>query len=368
MIEVKTIDKAQLQSMGVEFECGYDRLDGSTYDEIASIVNDFRIDGDGSVSVKDRYNTSAELKFWSTDIANLTEAIDILITKANAKQNYTCSNHRHIRFTHANKILNEHLKLKKSLLQFRNSYLETFNEIKYIARLNNYYCRNSIEWSDSEIAYEFALKVFGSRAYCRYHDKRYEKLEFTKQYYERERYYFINFCAYRRHKTTEFRVYPHVESADEFHRQSEHLYKFINSFKPVYRTYRICDGFLNVYIARINRKFLCIEIAKNEYAKRLLSLSGFANHLCDYNSLVCFEYADRSKKAYRLSEVDSTEQSIIENNKLNYVVFRILRGYWKIPIEAIGNMAVKDFVDLFVSEFENFKNTLRSKFKIELGD
>ena len=364
MVEISVIDKAEMESMGIEFECGYSTMNRDLESKLRATVNDFTIDYDGSVYVLDATVTNAELKFWSSDICNLTNAIDILFTKAKAKQNATCSNHRHVRFKHAQKILSEQFKLKKVLLRFREDYLRTFQNDLYIARLNNYYSRNSLEWSDSEIAYELAKRFFGSRAYEERHDRNYEQREYKKQFYEETRYYFINFCSYYEHKTIEFRVYPNVSNADEFHQQTLHLKRFIENFEPIYKIYHVKNEYIDLYVSRINRKYIVLEVKWNEIANKLTFLDGF-RYKSKYDSQICsFAYADRTKRELRLSEIDSINAKIIENDRLNYVVFRIIEGYWKLRNDQIENMKIKELVKLIANELENFIDIAKTKFKV----
>jgi len=364
MAEISVIDKAEMGSMGIEFECGYSTMNRDLESKLRATVNDFTIDYDGSVYVLDATVTNAELKFWSSDPDGLTNAIDILISKAKAKQNATCSNHRHVRFKHAQKILSEQFKLKRSLLRFREDYLRTFQNDLYIARLNNYYSRNSLEWSDSEIAYELAKRFFGSRAYEERHDRNYEQREYKKQFYEETRYYFINFCSYYEHKTLEFRVYPNVNDSDEFHTQSEHLKRFIENFEPIYKIYHISSEGIDIYVSRINRKYIMLEVKRNEIANRLTFIDGF-KYRSKYDSQFCsFAYADRARRELRLSEIDSINAKIVENGRLNYVVFRIIEGYLKLRNDQIENMKIKEFAQMIANELENFVDIAKTKFKV----
>lgn len=365
MVGFEVLENAELESIGVEFECGYDKLSLETKNKINDLVFGFEIGSDASVRVEDRDHIGSEFRFWHYNIENLTKAVEILMTEAKAKQNFTCANHRHVKFKHANKILNEHLKLKKSLLRFRDSYLKTFQDELYIARLNNYYSRNSIEWELSEEAYRLAEKYFYDRRYCRYHDKEYEKKEFTKQYFEKDRYYFVNFCSFRKLFTTEFRVYPCVFTAEEFDKQSKHLNNFVNSFKPVYKIYHIYDENIDMYISRVNRKYLCIEVKHNRYAERLSRKLDFSYRESLVTDTYDFAYADRQSKKTRLSEYDRVFSPILLNNQLNYYIFRIIKGYVKIPVTEIGEYSVKEFANRVYSEFENFKDVIRSRYNIQ---
>jgi len=365
MSGLEVLGNAELESLGVEFEAGYNRLTSEIKDEINELVFGFEVGLDSSVRVEDRDHTSSEFRFWHYNIENLTKVVEILVEKAKAKQNCSCANHRHIKFKHANKIFSEHLKLKKSLLNFRENYLKTFQDDLYIARLNNYYCRNSIEWDSSEEAYNLAKRFFPDRSYYPYHDRKYEFKEFRKQYFERERYYFVNFCSFKKLFTTEFRVYPCVFNIDEFHKQSEHLQNFVNSFKPVYKIYHIHDENIDLYVSRINRRYLCIEVKRNKYARQLTHRTGYFYRESLATDKYDFAFADRNRIEPKLSENDSVFSRILVNDKLNYYIFRIIKGYVKILITEIAEYSVKEFANKVYAEFENFKDIIRSRYDIQ---
>jgi len=107
-----------------------------------------------------------------------------------------------------------------------------------------------------------------------------------------------------------------------------------------------------------------LEVKWNEIANKLTFLDGF-KYKSKYDGRLCsFAYADRVRRELRLNEIDSINAKIIENGRLNYVVFRIIEGYWKLRNDQVENMKIKEFAQMIANELENFIDIAKTKFKV----
>ena len=193
-----------IKSIGIELECGAE-LDFIHYLKRSYNI---KISADASVCVEnsDYSNYSAnnipkythgvwvynaEIKYHSSDYNRLRQFVKDAINESYLWQNSSCGNHIHIKFTR-NYYLT-HLFTYNNIRRFITMYAQyatTRADIdKYLSRLGNSYCKEIKSIED----------VLNNCSY--------------------DRYYAVNIQCNKKHKRSsflEFRLFPYVESSDEY--------------------------------------------------------------------------------------------------------------------------------------------------------
>lgn len=193
-----------MKSVGVEIECGIWK--GKLLD-IANLFN-VTVAEDGSVDVEipdygdGIWMHNAEIRYWSDDLDELLDFMRFCWEKARIVQNPSCGNHVHVRF-------NNFVPFWFSpfpyyfLKMYRRKYAENR---KYMLRLGNDYCKS----------YKYANEIIGRmlKGNCD----------------SRERYKFVNYLAYPKHGTIEFRIMPYAECYNEHKSQLMFILDVINKW------------------------------------------------------------------------------------------------------------------------------------------
>lgn len=194
-----------VRKLGIELEGGICKYH---FNEIVKHFPNRRIElkGDGSVDVETNCDTlwRHDNNTWYyggeivtdpfRDWSELEEFISFVFEKTCFTQNYTCGNHMHLSFREPNWYYIGIMSKTRSVKKFLEAYKKHFRGLKYLERLDNGYCVAKYSLKDLE-----EMKIHGKR------------------------YYAVNFDAWFRHKTLEFRIFPHTNNAQEYMEMAKFL-------------------------------------------------------------------------------------------------------------------------------------------------
>jgi len=173
-----------INSLGVELECGMNYEDTKKlkdWAKLAELSNYMEIDGDGSVNVPEKDDSSLEIRFWNKDLDKVLSFLKLAYAECNASTNNTCGFHLHVKVSDFG-ILTYESCFSRFLRLYRKHYKL---KPKYMGRLMNRYCRARI------LKQDFVIDQLEGRGY------------------DEDRYCAINFRSLDKHDTIEFRIFPH---------------------------------------------------------------------------------------------------------------------------------------------------------------
>lgn len=188
-----------IESVGFELECGTD-FDYKNFKVLAKNER-FERTIDNSVFVPECEYDGEEFKFWSSKLGEVLKIGKILWEKMRIKQNSTCGNHFHFRFS-------EKVRGGVFWQDFVEKFLELYqkeyhNNPKYLFRLNNQYCKKNEK--------DYVERFLDKKSVSRYRS--------------------INFLSFLEHqKTLEIRIMPYAENFDEWKSQLLFEIRFINNY------------------------------------------------------------------------------------------------------------------------------------------
>lgn len=179
-----------IKSIGIELEGGLNKTELSKIERWViknNLTRFYQSKRDGSVSVRKKTITNAELLFWNTDKEKVFEFLEVCYNNG-FETNKSCGFHIHLKFDDMENMINmiSHYKIQK---EFIKAYKEWASRKapKYERRLTNYYCLGKTT-SNGIIN---NMSGYGTR------------------------YKAINLSSLRTHKTIEFRIMPNQISSDE---------------------------------------------------------------------------------------------------------------------------------------------------------
>jgi hypothetical protein len=188
-----------IRSIGIELECGCNES-LITQIRASNFAQNFRYHSDGSVSVRsdnmsrfDRYpmgwHSGAELLYWNFDYKAVLDFVEFCF-KNGIRQNESCGNHIHIKFS--NKIVGAltHKKFFENFISWYKAF-PLFQSEQYQSRLENSFCKGF-----------YSL------------DNALESLRRTDK--GSYRYHAINFNSLGIHGTIEIRLLPYAENFKQF--------------------------------------------------------------------------------------------------------------------------------------------------------
>lgn len=202
---------------GIEFECG-----GLTtsVDKLKSLIKGIDLGIDTSVNVKPpldikkEWMANLEIRYCSEKIADIHEFYKTVFSLGFI-QNSTCGNHIHISFKkNAWKILT----YPRIISTFYREYQQRFgNQIKYIERMKNGYCKAISPRKDT-----IQKDIEG-------HGFRYKA---------------VNFNALKKHGTVEFRIFPYFDNDKEANTTFNWLIDFLK--KQITRNQKLTETKINI--------------------------------------------------------------------------------------------------------------------------
>jgi hypothetical protein len=187
-----------VKSVGVEIECGIFKRN------LYNIIDTFdfvKIGEDGSVCVDcpvnedddsyDVWKENVEIRYWSDNLDDLLKFLSYCWNNAGIIQNNTCGNHVHVCFRNFVPFWFSPFPYY-FLKMYKRKYAKNR---KYMLRLGNDYCKS----------YKYSNEIIGRML--------------SGNCDSRERYKFVNYLAYPKHGTIEFRVMPYAECYNEHKEQ-----------------------------------------------------------------------------------------------------------------------------------------------------
>lgn len=188
-----------IQSVGFEIECGTD----FNYRNFKVLVKNERFErtSDSSVCVGECEYDDEEFKFWSDKLSEIWKIGKILWKKMKIKQNSTCGNHFHFKFS-------EEIKGGVFWQDFVEKFIQLYQKKyhdnpKYLFRLANQYSKKNEK--------DYVEKFLNNESVSRYRS--------------------INFLSFLEHqKTLEIRIMPHAENFEEWKSQLMFEIRFINDY------------------------------------------------------------------------------------------------------------------------------------------
>jgi len=211
--------KNWIKSVGVE-------LEGGIPDDVISKIRAWGADigYDGSVYVENPFDDldddywipDAEIRFWDENPKIVLDFVKFVFDH-DFVQDVSCGNHMHYKFYNQAIVI-----ACISNINFVNDFVERYisvfgnSEYKYLARLENNYCRKYKDENDLDGNYCFE-----------------------------KRYRVINFDALHRHGTLEIRIMPYADNYEEYEKMFWFNYNTLNELISKYvKTIKIKESIL----------------------------------------------------------------------------------------------------------------------------